>query len=242
MSGDDIKRLQRQNEVNSAAIQRLNMQLQAERAKRPTNQGYHETHEEEIVNPPGYNEAMNDGYRPVDPQQVVIDHITQQATKKASELVANNIAHQTNAATASQARMKKLLSDFPSLGQEDSDLVITARDVYARLDKERPDLSQADKYERAVFEAASIVGARPVNAPIESYAAQDYVMPAGRNPALPQNKGSKSRLTPNIIDNAKLMGINVDPNTPEGKKNLAELSVYSTRFNADADEDHFRYR
>ena len=45
-----------------------------------------------------------------------------------------------------------------------------------------------------------------------------------------------------IIQNAMALGINVDAKTPEGKKNLAELDEYSGRFNADADENHFRYK
>jgi hypothetical protein len=38
------------------------------------------------------------------------------------------------------------------------------------------------------------------------------------------------------------MGINVDPKTKEGQANLAELSEYSHRFNADQDESQFRYK
>lgn len=240
---DDLKRLKAQQEANSAAIARMQMQLQAQNARR---QDVVEDDEEDDVqhNPqarqptPGTTQPQ---YQQVDPNLAVLQHLTAQAANAATQQVQKNLNASNDIEAKIKARMQRLVGDYPALTQEDSDLVIQSRAIYTRISAENPALDEATKYELAVREAASLIGARPVNAPIDAYAAQDFVVPAGRNPSLP-TRTTKSRLTPNIIANAKLMGINVDPNSVEGKKNLAELSDYSARFNADQDESQFRYR
>lgn len=259
MSDDQLRKLKAQQEANSAAIARMQMMMQAQNARR----NIEEDDDEEDASPPAaqghpqqnpyaQNQAQyqqnfqqqppqQGGYQNVDPNVMVLQAITNQAANLATQKVQQNLTANSDVETKIKTRMQRLVADYPALQQEDSDLVIKSREVYARIASENPGLDEATRYELAVREAASVIGARPLSAPIEDYARQDYVMPAGRNPAVP-TRSNKSRLTPQIIANAKLMGINVDPNTPDGKKNLAELSEYSARFNADANEDQYRYR
>lgn len=247
MNEEQLRRLKMQNDANAAAIARMNMQLQAQNARRkgddddddddaPVAQR-HQPQQRYETPAQFQNPTAQQRYQAEDPNAVVLNHLVEQAAQKASENLANN----QNIESKIKARMQRLVADYPALTQEDSSLVIKSREVYSRITQENPGLDEATKYELAVREAASVVGARPVNTPAEVFATSDFVMPVGNNPAA-VTRSTKSRLTPQIIRNAQLMGINVDPNSVEGKKNLAELSEYSARFNADVNEDQYRYR
>lgn len=253
MTEAEQKRLKLQQEANSAAIARMQMQLQSQGARRAP-QGFSqedldddEGTQTQHRQPPQQQQHQTppqQQYQQVDPNQLILQAITNQATQAATAAVQQNLSASAQLEDRVKNRMKRLVDDYPALRQEDSQLVIRSRDAYARIANENPGLDEATRYELAVREAASSLGARPLNAPVEDYAAQDFVMPVGsHNPSLPSRGVSgKNRLTPNIIANAKLMGIPVDPATPEGKKNLAELNEYSARFNADQDETQYRYK
>lgn len=241
---DELRRLKAQQEANSAAIARMNMQLQAQNARR----GSQEDDEEDDLPPqqqhqqaPQQQQQQAPQYQQADPNALILQAITNQAANIATQKVQQNLTATGDVESKIKGRMQRLVADYPALQDEGSELVVKSREIYARIAHENPSLDEATRYELAAREAASILGARPVNAPVEDYAASDYVMPVGRNPAV-STRSNKSRLTPNIIANARLMGINVDPSTPDGKKNLAELSEYSGRFNADADETMYRYK
>lgn len=239
MTPEEAKRLKIQQEANSAAIARMQMQLQAQGGGR-------QTHREDVEDEPvqqvqQQQQQPNPQYQQVDPNIAMLNAITNAAAQRATQQVQQNLNANSDVTDKVKKRMQRLVGDYPALAQEDSDLVVRSREIYARIAHENPGLDEATRYELAVREAASLVGARPVNAPVEDFATGDFVMPAGRNPALP-TRATKSRLTDKIIANARLMGINVDPQTKEGKQNLAELSEYSARFNADVDESQYRYR
>lgn len=244
---EDLRRLRAQQEANSAAIARMQMMMQAQNAR----QTHSDDDEDEDApqqwqqpQPQQYQQPQpqpQPQYQQVDPNQLVLQAITNQAAQNATRQVEQNLTANASVESKIKARMQRLVADYPALTQEDSELVVKSREVYARIAHENPTLDEATRYELAVREAAPLVGARPIGASVEDYAASDFVMPVGRNPALP-SRPTKSRLTPNIIANAKVMGINVDPNSVEGKRNLAELSEYSARFNADQDETQYRYR
>lgn len=247
MNDEQLRRLQMQQEANSAQIARMNMQLQAQQARRgatdddeddelpPAAQG-HQPPPQQFQQPPQQ-------YQNVDPNTLVLQAIANQAAQQATRQIQQNLTATADVESRVKGRMQRLVADYPALQDETSELVVESRKVYARIAHENPTLDEATKYELAVREAASVLGARPINAPIEAYAAQDYVMPAGRNLSVP-NRPTKSRLTPKILTSAKLLApeANWDPNTVEGKKNLAELSEYSARFNADADDSQYKYR
>ncbi len=239
---DEVRRLKQQQEANSAAIARMQMMMQAQNAQRPVA----DDDEELDPNPqqfqqPVQQQQQQPQYQNVDPNQLVLQAITNQAARAAATQVRQDMTATADVEGKIKSRMTRLVADYPALTQEDSELVIKSRTIYSRIAAENPALDEATRYELAVREAASHLGARPVNAPVEDYAAGDFVMPAGRNFAVP-TRSTKSRLTQNIIRNAQAMNINVDPNTVEGKKNLAELSEYSARFNADQDESQYRYK
>lgn len=230
---DELRRLRAQQEATSAQLHRMQMQQAAQQAR---HQPEEVIEEEEPAYVPQYQQ--------VSPNEAMMQSIAQNAANQA----AWQAQQQMNANNAVQekikTRMQRIVADYPAIQQEDSQLTIKSRDVYARITQENPTLDEATKYELAVREAASLIGARPVNAPIEDIASQDYLMGASRqhNPALGNAKSSKNRLTTNVIKNAQALGINCDPNSAEGKKNLAELNEYSARFNADQDESSFRYK
>jgi hypothetical protein len=238
---DDDKRLKQQLDANSAAIARMQMLLEASVRQQPQGQQQFEDDEDDFV-PPQHqpNQQQQQQYQVADPNVMLMQAITAQAAKQAADKVTADQAAITQRQTSVKTRMERLLSDYPALKQEDSPLVARARDSYARIKQENPGLDEATRYELAVREAAGIVGARPLSAPLDT---QDWTMPvnSASNPAVGK-QNTKSRLTPEIVANARLMGINVDANTVDGKKNLAELSEYSARFNADVDESQYRYR
>jgi 3-oxoacyl-ACP reductase-like protein len=176
-------------------------------------------------------------YQGADQATAILNHLVGQASQK----VVQDLNARDGAQAKIKTRMERLLKDYPALSDDDSPLVTKAREVYARVAAENPGLDEATRYEVSVREAAAYYGARPVTAPAVDMVNGDWTMPTGVNHALAR-KQTKSRLTPQIIANAKLMGINVDPNNAEGKKNLEELSEYSARFNADQDESQFRYQ
>lgn len=232
MSAEDIRRVKQQQEANAIRLQRLEMQLNAQNARR-----------EPVEEEPQYHQPQEPQYNQVDQNQMLLDQITQRAAHDASQRVIDQVsAHQT-AEKAVKTRMDRLIADYPAVQQEDSALVIKARDIYQRINTENPGLDAASKYELAIREAASAIGARPVSKSFDAFS-EDFTMPSnsGYNPAKGNAKSGRSRLTTNIVKNAMALGINVDAKTPEGKKNLAELDEYSERFNADADEAHFRYK
>jgi len=190
----------------------------------------------------GYGPPPADPYgAPVDPNKIIMQAITNQASAMAAKHVEDKYVRAKGQEENIKARMKRLVSDFPALSEEGSDLVNKSREVYSRIAQENPGLDEATRYELSVREAATLIGARPATIAPEDDSAWTMGSSTARNPALP-SKSTKSRLTPGIIANAKLMGINVDPKTREGQQNLRELSDYSARFNADQDETAFRYR
>lgn len=238
---DELKRIKLQQEATAAQLQRLQMQVQAQHARRD------DVEEEE--EDPGFRSGTHvqqqqapqqQQYQQADPNQAMFEAITSTAANLAAQRVQQNIANNSDLETKIKARMQRLVAEYPALQQDDSQLVVKARETYTRIAQENPGLDEATRYELAVREAATRIGAVPVNAPVEDFTG-DFVMPTGRNPAQ-ATRSTKSRLTKNILANAQLMGINVDPNNADGKKNLAELSEYSARFNADQDETMYRYK
>lgn len=253
-TSNEMKRLQMQQEAQAAAIARMQMQMKTNSRQKQDDddeeddmsrfQGGQRGHQApqgqqgqqnfQATATPRYEGAG-------DPNQAMLEAIVQHAATRAAQTVQQNQQDNSGVEASVKKRMERLVEDYPALRQEDSDLVTKSRQIYSRITQENPGLDDATKYELAVREAASVLGARPISAPVEDYATGDFVMPVSRNPARP-TRSTKSRLTPEIIANARLMGINVDPNNAEGKKNLAELSEYSSRFNADVNEDQFKYR
>lgn len=250
MNEAEARKLKAQQEANSAAIARMQMMMQAQNARRDQNEPLEEEEPMQRQQPPQQPQYQqpyqpqqpqpNMPYQGMDHNQLMLQAITNQAARAASQQVKQDLTASNDLESKIKTRMKRLVEDYPALTEEDSPLVVESRKSYARIAHENPGLDDATKYELAVREAASTIGARPVSAPVDILAS-DFVMPAGRNPALP-TRSTKSRLTPAIIANAKLMGINVDPNSAEGQKNLSELSEYSGRFNADQDESQYRYK
>jgi hypothetical protein len=180
-------------------------------------------------------------YNQVDPDQELIENIATYAANVATQKVQANMQAFTGASEQVKGRMQRLIEKYPALQDENSKFVITARDEYQRIAQENPGLDEATRYELSVETTASKLGARPVNIPFDPN--QDFVMPSSSNPARSERRsGGKSRLTANIIANAKIMGINVDPTTKDGQQNLKELDEYSARFNADVDESQYKYR
>lgn len=227
---EELRRLRAQQEAQAAQLHRLNMQVQAQNAKpQEVEEYYEEVPQQQFYQQVPHNEAM-------------IQAIAQQAADRAAQQAQANLQAQSQVQESIKTRMQRLVSDYPAIQEEDSLLTVKARDAYSRITSENPTLDEATKYELAVREAASMLGAKPLNAPIEE-SVTDFLMPSGHNPANHSKpKTQKSRLTQNILKNAMALGINVDPNSAEGKKNLAELNDYSARFNADQDEHQFRYR
>lgn len=232
---ENERRVKAQMDANTAAIARMNMQQQHRQAQQtpPAYDGYDAGAYEP---PPQY---APDGYGDqVDPNQLILQAITTQAAKQAASAVAQTTAMASATEKNITAQMQKLVVEFPALAEEGSELVIKSRQIYTRVASENPGLPVHTLYNLAVREAATAIGARPANTPPED---MDWTMGTRHNPAL-ASKTSRSRLTPQIIANAQLMGIDVDPKTKNGQKNLKELSEYSARFNADVNEEHVKYR
>lgn len=226
----DVNTLKKQLDATNIRLQQMQYQLQQQRQQQPQQQEEQVQFQQPPVQQPQqqYNQHQ---------VQEVINNITQQVSQQVMQSQNANNEVQENV----KKRMQRLTAAYPALTDEESPLVIKARDIYTRINQENPNLDMATKYELSVREAASLLSARPVNAPIEDVI-QDFTQPANVNHSVSRRKGNKSRLNDKIIQNAMLMGINVDPSTPQGKKNLEELSEYSARFNADQDESQFRYR
>lgn len=232
---DELRRLKAQQDAQSAKLHQMQMQMQAQQARRQPD-------EEEIE----YIEETPDpripNYVHVNQQEAMVEAIAQRAAQTAAQQVQQNIQATQNVQESIKTRMNRLVSDYPAIQDENSPLTVKARDAYARISQENSTLDEATKYELAVREAASLLGARPVNAPLEDIAG-DFLMGTNKNYSVSQTpKAKHSRLTQNILKNAMALGVNVDASTPEGKKNLAELNEYSARFNADQDEQQFRYK
>lgn len=232
------RRLQAQLEANTAALSRTQMQLQALNAR--MQQGYQQQPQQYQQPQFEQEQVYEDSPAPQpDPNALILQAITQKAAQDATAAVewrrGQMDAYQDNVKT----RMERLMQDYPALADESSVLVSRARQVYDRVQRENPGLDNATKYELAVREAASTLGARPVTLPAED--AGWTMGDGGQNPALPTKTG-KSRLTGPIIKNAQAYGINIDPKTKEGQANLRELSEYTARFNADRNEEHLKYR
>lgn len=238
------KRLKAQIDQITAAQSRTQLQLQGINHKLQGQQQQpnyqHAPHQDQVIEDDPSFDANNYFPQPpqVDPNQLIMKGITDKAAQDAARMVYNHQQATNNYTENVRERMDRLVGDYPALTDEGSDLVNKARGIYQRVTKENPNLDEATKYELSVREAASTLGARPMSNPPED---AGWTMGNQNNPSLP-SRTSKSRLTPHIIQNAQAFGINVDPKTPEGKKNLAELSDYSARFNADRDETHVKYR
>lgn len=227
--------LRRRLDAQSIQLQRMQQQMQAQQAR------VQEEVEEEIETTDPrfqYNQQFqqpqnqHQQYNQVDPTQIAME---------AARLTAQQLQNNQEMETGIKKRMERLISEYPEVQEEDSPLTVKARDVYQRVAKENPGLDQATMYELSVREAASVLGRRPINAPIEDVM-QDFVMPSNQSTSRSGGKKSKSRLTPSIVTFAHLLGVNVDPQSAEGKNNLAELSQNSERFNADVDESQYKYR
>lgn len=230
---DAERRLKAQLDANTAAIQQMQRQGPPDYGPDP----YYGAPPEAYGPPP-----PGDPYgSPVDPNKIILQAITNQASAMAAKHVEDKYTRAKGQEDAIKTRMKRLVSDFPALSEEGSELVVKAREVYSRIAQENPGLDEATRYELCVREAATLIGARPTSVAPEDDSAWTMGSSSRKNPALP-SKSTKSRLTPNILNNARAMGINVDPKTREGQQNLKELSEYSARFNADQDETAFRYR
>ena len=228
MSAEELKRLRLQNEANAVEIQRLKMRSHA-----PQQHTQHQPPPQQHFQPQQEVE-----YAEVDPEEIAV-----RAANIAADRVQKHMQNYGEVEQTVKKRMNRLVEQFPALQDESSRLVQKAREEYQRIAVENPTLDEATRYELSVQSAASMIGARPVNAPVD-LSNEDFVMPSQNNPAISRGskRGGKSRLTSNILANAKIMGINIDPNTPEGKRNLEELEESTVRFNADADETMYKYR
>ena len=241
MSADEIRRMRALQEAQAAQIQRLNLELQAQKARV-------DDEDEEVVeyidpnfNPHNPGAPVQTVYNQVTQDQMVMNHLANQAAERAAMKVQQNLQSTQNVQTSIQKRMERLVAEYPAIQEDDSQLTQKAREVYARITAENPTINEADKYELAVREAASRIGARPVNTEFDPN--QDFVMPSNVNPARGNPRSGKlNRLNDKIVQNAMALGINVDPKSKEGQDNLRELNEYSARFNADADETAYRYR
>lgn len=231
MSAKNLQDMQRQLESQAIQIERLKRGQQTQQARRePEQEFFRAPPEQETFVPPEKE------YNEVTPEQIAMH-----AANIAAEKVTKHIQNYGELEAGVKKRMNRLIEEYPALTDETSQLVAKAREEYQRIAQENPTLDEATRYELSVKSAASAIGARPVNAPFDPN--QDFVMPSGHNPALPKGgKKGKSRLTTNILQNARIMGINVDPNTKEGQANLAELEESTIRFNADADESMYKYK
>lgn len=236
MSAEEIKRLRAQQEAQAMRIQKMEMEKQRQQYQSappeyepPQNQYYEEE-------PPQYNQ--------VDQQQILIDQLTSRITNNVLSTVQ---AHQGVQKTVDD-RMQRLMDKYPAIREDDSVLTKVARDEVARISRENPSLSndKATLYELAVETAAAKLGARPVNMQFDPN--QDYtVSSSGVNPAQPSRKSGHNYLTPKILANFEVLAknhpdFNLDPKTPQGQKNLAELNEYSERFRANVDESHLRFK
>jgi hypothetical protein len=219
-------------------VQGLNHRLQGGFQQAPYPQQQYQ--QEQVIEDDPSFDANNYFPAPqIDPNQLIMQGITQKAAMDAAGMVYGHQQQTQHYQENVKDRMGRLVEDYPALTDEGSDLVNRARAIYQRVAKENPGLDEPTKYELSVREAASVLGARPMtNAPEED---AGWTMGNQHNPSLP-SKNTKSRLTPQIIANAQLLGIDVNPKNRVGQANLKELSEYSARFNADRDESHVKYR
>jgi hypothetical protein len=235
MSAKELEQMRLQQERTNVQLQKHQQEIQRLNARRP------EPAKPEFYREPEQQHAPQNQYNEVDPDKELIENIATYAANVATQKVQSNMQSFQDAGAQVKQRMQRLVEKYPALGDEGSKLVIRARDEYQRIATENPSLDEATRYELSVESAASHLGARPVNIPFDPN--QDFVMPSSHNPARSDRRSSgKSRLTPNIIANAKIMGINVDPNTKDGQQNLKELDEYSARYNADVDESQYKYK
>lgn len=234
------KQMKAQMDAMMAAQSRTQLQLHQlnQRLQQPGYQpGYQP--QEQIIEDDGTDQNVYYQQPQVDPNQLMMQAVTQKAAYDAAQMVAHQQQVQGRYTQTVTDRMDRLVTDYPALTDENSTLVQRARMIYQRVSGENPGLDEATKYELSVREAASALGARPVTLPAEEDAG--WTMGQQHNPSLP-SKQTRSRLTPAIITNAKLFGLDVDPKSRVGQANLKELSEYSARFNADRDESHVKYR
>lgn len=235
---EELKRMRAMQEAQAAQIQRLNMQLQAQGARR---EEYEEV--EEVEHQPQYQQPQQPQYNQVQHEQMVMNQLANEAAARAARQVQQNMQSTQNVQQTINKRMERLVQEYPAIQEDDSILTNEARKVYQRITAENPTMNEADKYELSVREAASRIGARPVNQEFDIN--QDFVLPAatGTNFAKGSGKSGKlNRLNEKIIQNAMALGINVDPKTKEGQANLKELNENSARFNADVDDSQYKYR
>lgn len=231
MSAKNLTDMQKQLEAQAIQIERLKRGQQTQQARREPEQEFFRAPPQETHFVPPEQE-----YNEVDPNEIAL-----KAANIAAEHVQKRMQNYSELEANVKKRMNRLIEEYPALQDETSQLVKVAREEYQRIAQENPTLDEATRYELSVKSAASSIGARPVNAPFDPN--QDFVMPSNHNPAMPKGgRKGKSRLTSNILANARIMGINVDPNTKEGQANLAELEESTARFNADADESMYKYR
>ena len=235
MSAKDLDRLQRQTEQNSIQLQQLN----ANNARRPQGEGEFYR----APAPQAQPQPRQPQYNEVEPEEELIQNIALHAANEATRRVQENMNAINGAGEQVKKRMQRLVEKYPALQDENSQFVQTARDEYKRIAEENPGLDEATRYELSVESTASLLGARPVNKQFDPFTlGEDFTLPPANNPARGSGRSGKTRLTPNIIANAKIMGINVDPKTKDGQANLKELDEYSARFNADVDETQYKYR
>jgi hypothetical protein len=236
------KKLEQQLQQTNAAVMQLQRQVQnAFNQSRGAPVDDYDEYDDYDAPPPGYDQGgYQDPYgQAPDPNKIVLQAITNQATQNAVKAIKHQQAATNQVMQNTTARMKRITQDYPAMADENSEMVHLARQIFSRITQENPSLDVPTKYELAAHEAAAKLGARPVTTPAEQMV--DWTMGTSHNPAV-STKSSKSRLTPAILANARLMGVNIDPKTKEGRLALAELSEYSARFNADQDESMYRYR
>lgn len=241
MSADaELKRIKAQQEAQAMELQRLKFQNQRQQNYRPEPDAVYQTTVQDVHQP-------QSEYNAADDQEAMIEALTQRITQKVTE----NVSAYQNAVKGVDTRMERLINKYPAIQEDDSPLTKVARDEYARISRENPGLITTDKgaaYELAVETAAARLGARPMNS--EYNPMQDYTLSAGpmNNPARGSNSSKSMKfLTPKILANFEAFAkdhpdFNMDPSTPQGKKNLEELNQYSERYKANVDEDHLKYR
>lgn len=238
MSADAIKKLQAAQEAQAMELQRMKMQNQRNQNYRPQPDEQYRVHETVVTEPV-------QEYNVVEDQQALIDSITNRVTQQ----VTQNVNAYQNAVKGVDNRMERLIKKYPGIQDDEHPVTKQARDEYARISRENPGLINADKgaaYELAVETAAATLGIRPANQ--EYNPMQDYTLSAQNSSNLNRpRKSGMNFLTPKILANFEMLAkshpdFNMDPSTPQGKKNLEELNEYSERFKANADEDHVKWK
>lgn len=115
--------------------------------------------------------------------------------------------------------LNKLVSEFPELGDTNTDLYKKAIEIYNSMDAE--DKTSPSAYKSAVYAAAVDVGVKP-KSKRTSDDSQDFTLGSGGTGSSKSAKKS-SKVENGILESAKLMGLNVDdPKVVERLKSRSE--------------------